>query len=161
MKEVVEEWRTVHNIEYNVKVSNYGRAINNKGEIIESDEYGTRKSVSVGKNKAKLIHRLVAETFIPNPENKPEIDHIIPVSNGGSDAVWNLRWTTHEENMNNPITKLNARNKKRITKSFFKMAELPSKLYKIYCNYMEEGHSMLIKDLENKNPHNSSLQGII
>lgn len=50
-----------------------------------------------------LVHRLVAETFIPNFNNCPELDHIDgnPVNN----RVENLKWVTHKENMNNPITK--------------------------------------------------------
>ena len=53
--------------------------------------------------RAFAVHRLVAKAFIPNPDNKPEIDHIDgdPTNN----HVWNLRWVTHAENMNNPITK--------------------------------------------------------
>ena len=48
------------------------------------------------------LHRAVAELFIPNPENKPQIDHI----NGNKldNRVTNLRWVTGKENMQNPIT---------------------------------------------------------
>lgn len=52
--------------------------------------------------RTKRIHRLVAEAFIPNPDNKPCIDHINtdPTDN----RVTNLRWVTYLENNRNPIT---------------------------------------------------------
>lgn len=49
------------------------------------------------------LHRAVAELFIPNPENKPCVDHID--GNTLNNNVENLRWTTYIENNNNPITK--------------------------------------------------------
>lgn len=48
------------------------------------------------------VHRLVALTFIPNPDNKPQIDHID--GNPSNNHVSNLRWVTAKENANNPIT---------------------------------------------------------
>lgn len=55
-----------------------------------------------GERKYILVHRLVAEAFIPNPDNKPCIDHINAIKT--DNRVQNLRWVTHQENMNNPIT---------------------------------------------------------
>ena len=52
-----------------------------------------------------LIHRMVAECFIPNPENKPFVDHIN--ENKGDNRVDNLRWATNSDNQNNISTTRN------------------------------------------------------
>lgn len=51
-----------------------------------------------GRRKAYFRHKLLAMTFIPNPQNKPEIDHINGVP--GDDRLENLRWVTRKENVN-------------------------------------------------------------
>lgn len=49
-----------------------------------------------GKQKCFYVHRLVAEAFIPNPENLPEISHID--GNPGNNRVENLQWCTRQQN---------------------------------------------------------------
>lgn len=59
--------------------------------------------------KTFSLHRLVAMSFIPNPENKPCVDHLD--CNRENCAVENLRWVTYSENALNPITNARQRNK--------------------------------------------------
>lgn len=104
----------------NWKFINANYEVSDKGNIKSVNYRGTGKSAirkqsiskngymrvilsDNGKNKTYFVHRLVAAAFIPNPDNKPCIDHIDgDKSNNRAD---NLRWVTTKENCNNPITK--------------------------------------------------------
>ena len=50
-------------------------------------------------SKLKKIHRLVAEHYIPNPDNLPQVDHKNRIRN--DNRVENLRWVSRSENLNN------------------------------------------------------------
>tara|TARA_Y100001938_G_C8013822_1_gene391487 strand:- start:111 stop:581 length:471 start_codon:yes stop_codon:yes gene_type:complete len=52
-----------------------------------------------GERKKKSVHRLVAEHFVDNPQNKPCVDHID--RNKINNNMSNLRWVTHSENCQN------------------------------------------------------------
>lgn len=78
-----EQWRDVAGYEGLYKVSNYGRVKSFcKGDVkirrpdLNNVGYLVIELYKGGKGKKFKIHRLVAEAFIPNPQNLPTVDHI-------------------------------------------------------------------------------------
>lgn len=84
-------------------INKEGRIRNLKtGNILKGSILATYPTVNLrwnGKQKNKAIHRLVAETWIPNPDNLPIVDHID--GNRLNYKIDNLRWVSYKENSNN------------------------------------------------------------
>ena len=78
-------------------VDRYGSVYSaNTGERVIPQPNRQYWSVFVG-GKSRLLHRVVAEAFVPNPNNAPEVDHID--CNKNNNCADNLRWVTRSENM--------------------------------------------------------------
>lgn len=99
----MEIWKDVTGYEGLYLVSSYGRVKSVKSGLIlkptQKNCGGLQLKLSKnGKSKGFQISRLVANAFIPNPDNKPYVDHIDGVRY--HNFVENLRWCTQKENMN-------------------------------------------------------------
>ena len=123
---MTEIWKDIKGYEGLYQVSNLGRCRSLDKDIPCSSLFSDKKSLvrkgkilsdkrlsHVGgyikhrltkdkKTKQYYLHKLVAEAFIPNPENKKYVDHID--TNRLNNQVNNLRWVTQKENIMNPNT---------------------------------------------------------
>lgn len=117
-----EEWRDVIGYEGLYAVSSYGRVVSYEKKIPHIKTFRVRpprimhqtpipkskhlyvslKDIN-GAYQKKYVHRLVAQVFIPNPNNYPEIDH--KDCNPQNNKVCNLHWCTRSMNLSNPLTK--------------------------------------------------------
>ena len=115
MKSIVEIWRDVRDYEGLYKVSNLGRVKsleryvkNNICGFLYSKEHILKQSkIPSGYKKVNLskdgiivkqyVHRIVAQAFLPNPDNLPEVNH--KDENKENNCVDNLEWCSHSYNM--------------------------------------------------------------
>lgn len=127
-----EEWRAVVGYEGVYEVSSTGRVRSLDRVIVDGRKrkgrqlkgYINKKGYEVvtlcrdRKINVQLVHRIVANAFLPNPLNKPVIDHID--TNPANNAVENLRWVTISENCLNPLTRKHNSESKKGHKSYLK-----------------------------------------
>lgn len=121
------------NQETNYSVDELGNVYNDKfnrimkGTTARNEYYSVQLSIN-GKPKTFMVHRLVAEAFIPNPNNYSIVDHID--RNKLNNKVENLRWVTAEENNNNKgrnkIKERKKINHIEITEDFKEIPSCPS-----------------------------------
>ena len=107
-----EQWKTAvydgEIYEGLYKVSNLGRILSlnyrntGKAELMNpstnTDGYSKVSLRKNGEKKTCYVHRLIAQTFIPNPENKSEVNHID--EDKTNNRVDNLEWKWHKDNIN-------------------------------------------------------------
>ena len=110
MNSMIEEWKDIEGFEGFYKISNLGNVMSMGGwcgtskrnQMIRStsitkDGYVKVRLMRNGKDRTSRIHRLVAEAFIPNPENKKTVNHIDGVKTNNN--VVNLEWANRSEQM--------------------------------------------------------------
>lgn len=99
----METWNNIEGYEGLYQVSSWGRVKNSRsGRVLKAgknnDGYLRVNLCKHGNVKQYYIHRLVAKTFIPNPQNKPQVNHID--EDKENNRVENLEWCTVRANLN-------------------------------------------------------------
>ena len=84
---------------YPYKIRSDGAVFNSKGKQLKTDNKRGYHSVTIFNKSGRIskqVHRLVAQAFISNPENKPQVNHIDEVKHNND--MHNLEWCTIAEN---------------------------------------------------------------
>lgn len=150
-----EIWKDVKGYEGLYQVSNKGRVKSfprqgthsNKINILRQNTKNSKHYCHCiltknGKPKTVSVHRLVAIAFIPNPQNKEQVNHID--GNKENNCVYNLEWCTNQENMDHSY-KMGLRD--GILENLWEINKRKIKQFDINGNFIKIWNS--IKDAQN------------
>lgn len=101
---MIEIWKDIEGFEGLYQVSNLGRVKSNRGILHPNTNTYGYKHVTLSKYGIRTttpIHTLVADAFLDNPYEKPEVNHID--GNKENNSVSNLEWVTRTENNRHAI----------------------------------------------------------
>lgn len=127
----IEEFKGVYVVSNLGRIKSLDRKINRgrcvvswKGKMISSrvakNGYSVVKLNVDGKHITRLVHRLIAQAFIPNPNNLPEVNH--KDENIQNNSIDNLEWCTSKYNANYGTRNERCRNgNKRFFKSIYQI----------------------------------------
>lgn len=157
-----EEWRTIEETNGKYSVSNLGNVKRNEHYTIVSptstafykekelksyktvEGYLVVKLQTNGKAITRKIHRLVAEAFIPNPNNYPCVNHIDEIRD--NNVVTNLEWCTIAQNNNHGTRKERLRKSSGIKVAQY---DLAGNLIKIWDSVSQASQSFGTKTTSN------------